>query len=191
MNLPHRVTILTRSPKQRLAFNAGTAAFTVGEVVTGTTSRAAGTVLVLDLASGSWAAGTAAGTLTLYSVTGTFAEDESLSSTIGAATAGGPQVPIKGKLGSPDYHWSPGTKPVRASFYEKSLYPAIVTPAGETVRKIRMVMLPVPASPHEQRIRTIDVGYEGTYEIAAAATRKGGNGKPHHYEYELAGVTDS
>jgi len=72
-----------------LDFDAGTAAFSVGQIVTGTTSTATGEVLVVTVTSGSWAGSDAAGYLVLFNVSGTFQNNEAITSSGGAATVNG------------------------------------------------------------------------------------------------------
>jgi hypothetical protein len=68
-----------------LNFDAGSAAITAGQVVTGATSGATG-IAVIDgtLSSGSYGSGNAIGFLVLYGVTGTFQDNENLQ--VSAAT---------------------------------------------------------------------------------------------------------
>lgn len=67
-----------------LTFTAGTAAFLEGEVVTGGTGGATGTIERVVLRTGAWS-GTAAGYLVLSGVVGTF-EAETITSASGSAT---------------------------------------------------------------------------------------------------------
>lgn len=63
-----------------LPFNNGAVSIGIGDLVTGATSGATGTVIVLPYGfSGSWSGGTAAGTLVLNNVTGTFQNNEALN----------------------------------------------------------------------------------------------------------------
>lgn len=76
-------------------FDNGTAEFAKGETVTGATSGDTGIVAEVELVSGSWAGGDAAGYLTLSSPTGLdsdghWGEDnETITSTSGSATLNG------------------------------------------------------------------------------------------------------
>jgi len=103
--------------------------------------------------------------------------------TVMQRTAGTP-----GSLGSPTYTWSAVATP-RCRFYHKNPNPAQVLAAGETVRKIPMVILPIAVTPHEQRIVTTAEGYAGTYDVKAPKPCGGSSARPHHYEAELQGVT--
>lgn len=64
----------------RLSFDAGIDEIERGETVTGGTSGATGVVDQIELTSGSWAVDDAAGIILLKSVTGTFSNDEALTS---------------------------------------------------------------------------------------------------------------
>jgi len=59
-----------------LSFDNGTSEFTEGATLTGQTSGATGVIKWFTKDSGDWAAGTAAGTLTLKEVSGTFLDNE-------------------------------------------------------------------------------------------------------------------
>lgn len=74
-----------------LSFDSGSVGLCAGDVVTGDTSGATGTVLEAATPSaGSWAGGDASGTVSLYNVTGTFVDDEGLEiSASNVATADG------------------------------------------------------------------------------------------------------
>lgn len=63
----------TNASVSRMSFNSGgTYEVLVGDTLTGATSGATGVVFDIELTSGSWAGGDAAGTIWLNSVTGTF-----------------------------------------------------------------------------------------------------------------------
>ena len=80
---------LTATPEyslslKRLAFTSGgTTAIAVGDTITGATSAATAKVMSVELSSGTWAAGTAAGEFLIESQSGTF-ESENLD--VGAST---------------------------------------------------------------------------------------------------------
>ncbi len=72
-----------------IAYTDGDNRISVGDTVTGATSGATGYVAGVSLASGSWAGGDAAGTLTLRRVAGRFqAEDLEVGEVASAATTG-------------------------------------------------------------------------------------------------------
>jgi hypothetical protein len=67
---------------RQIAYDGGTAAFTVGETLTGGTSTATGTIASVQ-------GDTTSGTLWLTGVSGTFQDDEAITSAAGAAVADG------------------------------------------------------------------------------------------------------
>ena len=68
--------------------SGGTAEILVGHTVTGAASGATGVISAVDLNTGSWDEGTAKGTLTFTSITGTFTDDEALDVSVSSnATA--------------------------------------------------------------------------------------------------------
>jgi hypothetical protein len=72
-----------------LNFDAGSADFAVGDIITGGTSAATGEVLVVTVTSGTWGGGNAAGRLVLFNVSGTFQDNEAITAAGGAAVANG------------------------------------------------------------------------------------------------------
>lgn len=62
-----------------IPFDAGAVEIKVGDSIKGVTSAAAGVVTAIDVQSGSWGAGTAAGNIYIKSKTGTFQDGESLT----------------------------------------------------------------------------------------------------------------
>lgn len=82
--------------------SGGTTAIAIGDTITGATSGATAVVAKVVVTSGSWAAGTAAGYLTLSSQTGTFqAENLNIGATLDVATIAGdsarPTLPAGGR----------------------------------------------------------------------------------------------
>lgn len=75
-----------------IPFNTGSVAPVVGEIVTGAISGAFGTVVQAVVTSGSWAGGTAAGTLYVNTITGTFQAEGVTGSVAAAFNATGAQV---------------------------------------------------------------------------------------------------
>ena len=74
-----------------LSFDSGSVALSGGDVVTGASSGATGTVLeAVTPTDGSWAGGDASGEVALYNVTGSFVDDEGLEvSAVNVATSDG------------------------------------------------------------------------------------------------------
>jgi len=84
-----------------LGFTAGSSEFQVGETVTGDTSGATGTVIAVDVTSGSWAGSDAAGTILIEDVEGVFEDGEDLNGSVSgddAAEADGSQERITPKV---------------------------------------------------------------------------------------------
>ena len=87
---PQQEIVLGPKPNAKLRFNTGTAAFVVGETVTGGTSAATGLISAVTLESGSWVGGDAAGYLTLDTDTGVTGGPfviETITSLSGSATS--------------------------------------------------------------------------------------------------------
>lgn len=72
-----------------LFFDAGTAAFEEGETVTGGTSGATASVRRVIVTDGAWGDSDAEGRLILGAITGTFQDDETITSAGGSATVAG------------------------------------------------------------------------------------------------------
>lgn len=78
--------------------SGGTYQVVAGNTITGHTSGATGLVVAVTLASGSWAAGTAAGTLRFRDQTGTFAsENLDVGTNLNVATIAGAATQIQAK----------------------------------------------------------------------------------------------
>lgn len=105
LSMTQTCNILSSSQEHRLSFTSGSVAFTAGYTVTGSVSDATGIIKSITLSSGSWAAGTAAGYITIYSVSGTFSTetitDNKSTLTPGRATAAGPSIPQTDGVGTP------------------------------------------------------------------------------------------
>ena len=99
-----------------LGFTAGSSEFQVGETVTGDTSGATGTVIAVDVTSGSWAGSDAAGTILIEDVEGVFEDGEDLNGSVSgddATEADGSQERITPKVvskavwkGINDVYWT-------------------------------------------------------------------------------------
>ncbi len=74
-----------------IAFDAGTTEFLIGETLTGGTSGATATIQRVAILSGVWD-GSATGILTLSGITGTFQDNETITSASGSATSNGTVV---------------------------------------------------------------------------------------------------
>ncbi|MCB1078834.1 MAG: hypothetical protein KDM64_13525, partial [Verrucomicrobiae bacterium] len=80
---------VVESTTDRLSFDNGTTSFVVGETVTGGTSGATAEVVAILNVTGTSGGGDEAGTLVLRTLSGTFADDEAITSASGAALANG------------------------------------------------------------------------------------------------------
>ncbi|MCB1087105.1 MAG: hypothetical protein KDM63_08670, partial [Verrucomicrobiae bacterium] len=80
---------VVESTTDRLSFDTGTTSFVVGETVTGGTSGATAEVVAILNVTGTSGGGDEAGTLVLRTLSGTFADDEAITSASGAALANG------------------------------------------------------------------------------------------------------
>lgn len=79
-------TIYLKLVDEKLTFNTGSAAFTVGQVVTGASSGATGTIVSVTVSSGSFVGGDAAGTLVIRSGNGlNYTNAENLTDPLGGA----------------------------------------------------------------------------------------------------------
>lgn len=88
---PNPTSVVVKNRARTLAFTSGgTTEITAGNVITGATSAATGTVVSVTVSTGTWAGGDAAGTLTITKQTGTFQSEElNVGSTTSVATVGG------------------------------------------------------------------------------------------------------
>lgn len=77
-----------------IAFDAGTAAFSEGETLTGGTSGATATIERVVHQTGTWAGTDADGYLVLSGVSGTFSDNETITSAAGSATANGADAAV-------------------------------------------------------------------------------------------------
>lgn len=83
------------SLQNSIPFDAGTAAFLVGNIVTGGTSGATGTISKVVLQDGDWTTNDGVGRLIISGVTGTFQDNEVITSTpTGSATVNGTATQI-------------------------------------------------------------------------------------------------
>jgi hypothetical protein len=113
--LTHSIFVNT-TPVFTIDFDSGSSEITVGETVTGATSGATGTVLAVELSSGSWEGGDAAGTIQIQDMDGLFEDNEELNGSVtgdDAATADGEATRVTSKIydksvwkGIDDAYWS-------------------------------------------------------------------------------------
>jgi len=167
--------ILSTSQDHILNFTAGSVAFTAGYTLTGAVSHATGIIKSLVLSSGSWAAGTAAGYLTIYAVSGTF-QAESITDnksilTPGSATSSGASVPQTNAVGTPTQ--TTKTTAYACKFSNTSRFGGAFSyqDSGKYTVSEPMVFLPAAAVVEAgDTLTTTTPGYNHTYEITAVDT---------------------
>lgn len=185
----HVCTIQLRMKKQKLSFDAGTVAFTLGETVTGA-GGATGTVDRMVLESGAWS-GSAVGYVVLSSVVGTFANDESLvGSVTGRATVNGVNTDYKNSYGEFEYYWGAAYSDVPCKFFTITRRQRVMD-AGEFTQIVVMCWIPPVCAIAEDayRIYSAQVPFTGTFEIKAAKPITTQAVSVHHYECELLRVS--
>lgn len=121
----HSCSVLSTTQDQRLNFTNGSKVFTVGRVLTGSTSHAHGTIKTLVLSSGSWTSGDAAGYIIISTVTGVFAVETITDNGIipGSATGQGPTIPETNDVGTP-------AMTTVTTAYDKCRFDNIKNPSG-------------------------------------------------------------
>lgn len=156
--MPHTATIAgLETIDQKLTYDGGTAAWTVGEVVSGGTSHATGTV---KSKSGT----TASGYLVLSGVTGTFLNDEVLTGSMGgAAVANGANANYSDDSG--------GSSTTRTSTsvscqFRQARSAVMVLGSGPHIVTSLEVLVPAGTAVHNgYTVTTTADGYTGTYLI--------------------------
>lgn len=170
----HECQVQKSSHEHHLNFTNGTKAFLAGSVLTGSTSHATATINSVTLSSGSWTGGTAAGELSLYSVSGTFTTGETITDsqlTKGSAKASGSNVPQTNDAGTP-------TNVIKKLPSDSTYYDCLFetkgtagnyildSEAGKTILTSIIVSLPSTADISEgDLILTTESGWAGTYEV--------------------------
>lgn len=177
-------TITRRVQKQKISYDGGTAAFTVGKTVTGATSHAHG---LIDKITGS----TASGILVLTSVAGVFQNDEILtdSNTVpGAAVANGVLSNYVNAYNQPEYDpiWATSASNVVCSFYSPVDPGPSLTTAGESAVFSPKVMFfsTVTIAKNVYRVVSTVTGFVGTFDVIRVIPRKGPV-SVGHYECDL------
>lgn len=170
----HECQVLSTSQDQRLDFVQGSAVFTPGKTLAGSTSKTTGIIKSVVLSSGMWAAGTAAGYLILYAVTGAFSDGETIqdsNTTKGTAKTSGSLIPQTNAVGTPSM--TSITLPDDSTYYD-CLFEHISTSgndisstdAGKVIISSPVVFLPSSAQVREgDFITTQERNWIGTYEV--------------------------
>lgn len=185
----HTCTVQTRAKKQQLYFDNGTAAFSAAETVTGTGSHATGVVDRFVVETGAWGGGDSAGYLILINVTGTFEDNDVLTSTGGAAIATGANADYKNQHEEFEYYWVNSITSVPCRFFWITRRQRVLE-IGESPIKILMCWLPPVAAivEDEYRIYSTQLGFVGTFDIVSPKPITTQFATPHHYECELTKV---
>lgn len=176
---PHTATLRGRRQQFTLGYDTGTAAFTAGKTLTGTTSHA--TAIIVSTGS------TASGTLTLHTISGTFQDDEAITDnngTPGAAVVNGviaEKFDANGELVYSDVDTA-----ISCRFYAQR---DAVQQSGQTLYIVtsQKVMIPADYSPaNGDQLITTASGYAGTYQIGNVNPAPALSGGPHHWTCDIA-----
>lgn len=175
----HTATLRGRRQNFTLGYDTGTAAFTAGKTLTGTTSHA--TAIIISTGT------TAAGTLTLHTITGTFLNNEAISdngTVPGAALVNGTIADAFDTNRELTYTDIDTT--VTCKFYKKNV---AVKASGQAlyVESTNRVMLPSTVTPAMgDQVITTTVGFDGTWTLGSPYLLPGPGGVAHHWECDLA-----
>jgi hypothetical protein len=192
----HSCNILSSTQDQKLSFTSGSAAFTVGKLVTGEDSEATGTIKELVLSSGSWATDNAAGYLILSTVSGTFQTGEYISDDDGGeAIVSGTTEPVSNGVGTPQL--TTVSTPISCRFSQASRSGGGIKEfdSGEYIVSEPLLFLPAEAVILEGDHVTSNVsGYNGPYKVTHVEPlyelflNSSGTSEIDHFEAELKAV---
>lgn len=186
--LIHTCIIWRRYAKQKQFYRTGTAAFTIGETVTGKTSKTTGVIDNFTLSSGTWESGNAAGYLILTAVSGTFQDGEDLISTSGSAIANGTNIDYLNPYKEKEWYWEIERNNVPCRFTEafSSNQGYKLSPQGETILEQPSVFFDADITLGEgaQKLVTTDTGFAGIYKIDRILV-KYNRDTLHHYEVSV------
>lgn len=189
----HSCEVISTTQDHRLNFSSGAVAFTVGELLTGAVSGAAGIIKSVSVSSGSWASGNAAGYLILYNVSGTFGNetihDEGPSEAPGSATASGPAIPLTNGIGTPQTTTS--SSPYSCLFSTVSVSGGIQNyQPGNFITANNIVFLPNDAVVQEgDNVTSSNQGYNKNYKVTKVTTLYNKDGSIDHIEATLEVIT--
>ena len=177
--IPHTATLRGRRQNFTLGYDTGTAAFTAGKTLTGTTSHATAIIISTGPA--------ASGTITLHTITGTFQDDEAITDnngTPGAAKVNGviaEAFDTNGELVYTDIDTT-----ISCRFYSQK---DAVQESGQTLYIVtaQRVMIPATSTPaNGDQIITTASGYAGTYTLGNVEPAPSMAGIPHHWTCDIA-----
>jgi len=179
ISAPHAATLRVRKQQFTLAYDTGTAAFTAGKTLTGTTSHA--TAIIVSTGA------SASGTLTLHTISGTFQDDEAITdngTVPGAAKVNGTIAEKFDEYGQLVYSDIDTT--ISCRFYAQK---DAVQQSGQTLYIVtsQKVMIPASSTPvNGDLLITTDTGYAGTYQIGNTTPAPALSGSPHHWTCDIA-----
>lgn len=177
----HTCTLRGRRQNFTLGYDTGTAAFTAGKTLTGATSHA--TAIIVSVTGT-----TAAGTITLHTITGTFQDDEVLSDngTVPGAAVVNSTITEKfndyGELVFTDID----TTVSACKFYKRKV---TMKSSGQAIvlTSSNRLMLPSTVTPvAEDEVITTATGFEGTWIIGSPAALPGPGVLIGHWECDIA-----
>jgi len=179
MGMFHTATFRDRRQNFALAYDGGTAVFTVGKTLTGATSHATAVIVSTGAA--------ASGTLILHTVTGTFLNDEAITDnngTPGAAVVNGSIAEAFDSNNEVMYTNVDTTVPCK--FYNQKI---VSKTSGQTpyFTSSPRIMLPASVTPSTgDQVISSNVGFIGTWIIGTPDPKAGPGGILHHWECDIA-----
>lgn len=196
LGMIHTCNILSSTQDQKLSFESGSTAFTEGDLLTGTTSEAKGTIKDLVLESGSWTTGDAAGYLILSNVSGAFQTGETIHDEHeGTSLTSGPAEPVTNGVGTPQLTTISNPSSCRFSQAQRSGGTMVQLESGDYIVSEPLLFLPGEAVILEGDIVTSNVRrYEGPYKVMHVETlyelfmNANGEYEIDHLEVELKAV---
>ena len=177
--IPHTATLRSRKQQFILGYDTGTAAFTAGKTLTGSTSHA--TAIIVSTGS------IASGSLYLHTIAGTFQDDETITdngTVPGSAKVNGTIAEAFDTDGQILYSDIDAT--VSCRFYSQN---EAVQQSGKTLYIVttqKVIITPDVTPIDGDQLITTETGYEGTYTIGPVVPAPGISGTPHHWTCTIA-----
>lgn len=157
----------------RLNFTAGSLEIESGQTIVGSTSGASAEVFSVVLATGTWAEGTAAGYVTFFSETGTFATDNIMVDGFKVAeTTGGTSI-VSGQSAAGKFIFASKSGVFQAETVKVGLNANVATIAGDATE----ITFAVPSG----RFECINANFTG---LAANERMYGVDGKNRGFEFD-------